>query len=191
MTRILFATNNLNKLREVKEILGSQFEVLSLADVKFEDEIIEPYETIKENSLFKANFFYEKMNLPCIAEDSGLEVEALDNRPSAFSARYAGPERDDLRNLEKVLDEMKGVKNRKAKFVSVFTYKSQDVCQSFEGIMLGRIADEPKGEGGFGYDSIFISELEDRTNAELMPEEKNNISHRKKALMKLIQSLKG
>ncbi len=191
MNRILFATNNKNKVREVKEILGPQFEVLSLEDIRFEEEILEPYNSIQENSIFKANFFYEKTNLSCIAEDSGLEVEALGNKPSAFSARYAGPERDDRKNLEKVLEEMRGVKNRKAKFVSVFTFRSKDLCQSFEGVMLGRIAEEPRGEGGFGYDPIFISEFEQRTNAELKPEEKNKISHRKKSLMKLIQSLKG
>jgi XTP/dITP diphosphohydrolase len=191
MNRMLFATNNKNKLREVREILGNDYEVLSLEDIGFEEEIPEPHETILENSIYKANFFYEKMNLPCIAEDSGLEVEALGDKPSAYSARYAGPERDDQKNLEKVLEEMRGVQNRKAKFVSIFTYRSKDFCQSFEGVMRGRITDEPKGERGFGYDPIFISELEQRTNAELMPEEKNRISHRKIALVKLIKSIRG
>lgn len=191
MIRILFATNNQNKLREVREILGDAYEVLSLFDIGFKEEIPEPFDTIKENSIHKANFFYKKMNMPCISEDSGLEVEALDNQPSAYSARYAGPERDDQKNLEKVLVELKNAENRNAKFISIFTYRDERVCESFEGIMSGSIIDRPRGMNGFGYDPIFLSEGETRTNAELLPEEKNKISHRKKALMKLIQYLQG
>ena len=191
MKQILFATNNQNKLREVREILGDLYHVLSLDEIGFREEIPEPFHTIRENSIYKADYFFKKMNLACIAEDSGLEVEALENSPGAFSARYAGPERDDRKNLEKVLSEMTTLSNRKAKFISIFTYRDALSSQCFEGIMSGTILFEPRGENGFGYDPIFLSDGETRSNAELSAEEKNKISHRKKALMKLIGFLKG
>jgi XTP/dITP diphosphohydrolase len=190
MNQILFATNNQNKLREVREILGSEYDVISLKDIEFYDEIPEPYDTIRENSIHKAEYLFEKLKMPCIAEDSGLEVTALDNKPSAFSARYAGPERDDYKNTMKVLTELEGGNHREAKFVSIFTFKDAQSIQSFEGVMNGHIHTEPRGTNGFGYDPIFIAEGEHRTNAELSSEEKNKMSHRKKALTLLIDFLK-
>lgn len=188
-TQILFATSNPNKLREVREILGERYEVLSLEDIHFTEDIPEPFDTIEENSIFKANYFYEKKNIACMAEDSGLEVDALNGRPSAYSARYAGEEKNDRKNLEKVLDEMKGISERNAQFVSVLTYRQQDSIHSFRGEMRGVISESPRGENGFGYDPIFIAEGMNRTNAELTPEEKNKISHRKKALAQWIEFL--
>lgn len=186
MKKLLFATSNANKLREVREILVNQYEVLSLKDIDWNEEIPEPFDTIRENSIYKANYFFEKMGMDCISEDSGLEVEALDGRPSAYSARYAGESRDDIQNYQKVLAEMQGESNRTARFKSIITYKTETICETFEGEMLGTIGFEPKGSNGFGYDPIFMPEGKNQTNAELTSEEKNAISHRKKALAKLV-----
>ena len=186
MKKLLFATSNANKLREVREILANQYEVLSLKDIDWNEEIPEPFDTIRENSIYKANYFFEKMGMDCISEDSGLEVEALDGRPSAYSARYAGESRDDIQNYQKVLAEMQGESNRTARFKSIITYKTETICETFEGEMLGAIGFEPKGSNGFGYDPIFMPEGKNQTNAELTSEEKNAISHRKKALAKLV-----
>jgi XTP/dITP diphosphohydrolase len=186
MKKLLFATSNANKLREVREILVNQYEVLSLKDIDWNEEIPEPFDTIRENSIYKANYFFEKMGMDCISEDSGLEVEALDGRPSAYSARYAGESRNDIQNYQKVLAEMQGESNRTARFKSIITYKTDTICETFEGEMLGNIGFEPKGSNGFGYDPIFIPEGKNQTNAELTSEEKNAISHRKKALVKLV-----
>jgi XTP/dITP diphosphohydrolase len=186
MKKLLFATSNANKLREVREILVNQYEVLSLKDIDWNEEIPEPFDTIRENSIYKANYFFEKMGMDCISEDSGLEVEVLDGRPSAYSARYAGESRDDIQNYQKVLAEMQGESNRTARFKSIITYKTDTICETFEGEMLGNIGFEPKGSNGFGYDPIFMPEGKNQTNAELTSEEKNAISHRKKALVKLV-----
>jgi len=186
MEKILFITANQNKLKEVREILGDKYAVISLSDIDFVEEIPEPFDTIAENSIHKANYFFEKMKLPCISEDSGLEVEALGGKPSAYSARYAGEIKDDKKNIDKVLSEMASIENRKAKFVSVITYKDSNETESFYGEMKGEIIDRPRGENGFGYDPIFRANGMNCTNAELTSEEKNKISHRKKALALLI-----
>ena len=191
MEKLIFATSNAKKIQEVRGILGSSYEVLSLADINFEGEIPEPYDTIRENSIYKANFFFEKTNLPCIAEDSGLEVDALDGRPSAYSARYAGEERNDITNYKKVLTELGESENRKARFISIITYKNKEREDVFEGNMDGCIAMSPRGENGVGYDPIFIPEGFTKTNAELSLEEKNAISHRKKALDELVRYLRS
>ena len=190
MEKFIFATSNAKKIQEVRGILGSSYEVLSLADINFEGEIPEPYDTIRENSIYKANFFFKKTNLPCIAEDSGLEVDALDRRPSAYSARYAGEERNDITNYKKVLTELGESENRKARFISIITYKNKAREDVFEGNMEGEIAKSPLGSNGFGYDPIFIPEGYNKTNAELSLEEKNVISHRKKALDELVRYLR-
>lgn len=190
MEKLIFATSNAKKIQEVRGILGSSYEVLSLANINFEGEIPEPFDTIRENSIHKANFFFEKTNLPCIAEDSGLEVDALDGRPSAYSARYAGEERNDITNYKKVLSELGESENRKARFISIITYKNKEREDVFEGNMEGCIAMNPRGENGFGYDPIFIPDGYTKTNAELSPEEKNAISHRRKALDELVRYLR-
>lgn len=191
MEKLIFATSNAKKIQEVRGILGSSYEVLSLADINFEGEIPEPYDTIRENSIHKANFFFKKTSLPCLAEDSGLEVDALDGRPSAYSARYAGEERNDITNYKKVLTELGESENRKARFISIITYKNKEREDVFEGNMDGCIAMSPRGENGFGYDPIFIPEGFTKTNAELSLEEKNAISHRKKALDELVRYLRS
>jgi XTP/dITP diphosphohydrolase len=191
MEKLIFATSNAKKIQEVRGILGSSYEVLSLADINFEGEIPEPYDTIRENSIHKANFFFEKTSLPCLAEDSGLEVDALDGRPSAYSARYAGEERNDITNYKKVLTELGESENRKARFISIITYKNKEREDVFEGNMDGCITMSPRGENGFGYDPIFIPDGFTKTNAELSLEEKNAISHRKKALDELVRYLRS
>lgn len=183
--KLIFATSNDKKLKEVREIVGDFFEVISLKDIEFNDEIPEPYETIRENSIHKANYFYTHTNLPCIAEDSGLEVEFLNGRPSAYSARYAGEERNDIQNYEKVLYELGDTKKRKARFVSIITFKTFEIQEVFDGQMNGSIAYSPMGSNGFGYDPIFIPDGYVKTNAQLTSDEKNAISHRRKALDKL------
>lgn len=180
--KLIFATSNDKKLKEVREIIGDLYDVLSLKDIQFNEEIPEPFDTIIENSIHKANFFYEKTGLPCIAEDSGLEVEFLGGRPSAYSARYAGVERNDISNYKKVLEELGDTNQRKARFVSIITFKNSEAQEVFEGLMQGSICLEPKGSNGFGYDPIFIADGGDVTNAELTAAEKNAISHRRKAL---------
>ena len=183
--KLIFATSNEKKLKEVREIIGDVYEVLSLLDIQFKEEIPEPCNTIRENSIHKANFFYERTGLPCIAEDSGLEVEYLGGKPSAYSARYAGAERDDVKNYKKVLEELGDTNQRKARFVSIITYKNSEFQKVFEGTMIGRISLEPLGNNGFGYDPIFIADGHEKTNAELTTDEKNAISHRRKALDEL------
>ena len=183
--KLIFATSNEKKLKEVREIIGNVYNVSSLLDIQFKEEIPEPYNTIRENSIHKANFFYERTGLPCIAEDSGLEVEYLGGKPSAYSARYAGAERDDVKNYKKVLEELGDTNQRKARFVSIITYKNSEFQKVFEGTMIGRISLEPLGNNGFGYDPIFIADGHEKTNAELTTDEKNAISHRRKALDEL------
>jgi XTP/dITP diphosphohydrolase len=183
--KLIFATSNEKKIKEVKEMIGDLYEVITLKDIQFEGEIPEPFDTIEENSIYKANFFFEKMQLPCIAEDSGLEVEFLNGRPSAYSARYAGEERNDIKNYEKVLNELGDTKERKARFVSIITFRTSEMQEVFDGQMNGSIAYSPMGSNGFGYDPIFIPDGYVKTNAQLTSDEKNAISHRRKALDKL------
>jgi len=182
MEKLIFATSNEKKIKEVREILGASYEVVSLADINFQGEIPEPFDTIRENSVHKAQFFCEKMNLACIAEDSGLEVDYLNGKPGAYSARYAGEERNDIKNYQMVLTEMGETSQRAARFVSIITFKNKETERVFEGSMSGSIAHAPIGPNGFGYDPIFVPDGYTRTNAELSTDEKNAISHRRKAL---------
>jgi XTP/dITP diphosphohydrolase len=180
--KLIFATSNEKKIIEVKAIIGEYYDVLSLKDIQFASEIPEPFDTIRENSIHKARYFYDMTKWPCIAEDSGLEVDFLEGKPSAFSARYAGEERDDVKNYEKVLTELSDSSQRNARFVSIITYKNEEVEKVFEGHMKGSIGYAPNGTNGFGYDPIFIPEGSSKSNAELTPDEKNSISHRRHAL---------
>ena len=141
--------------------------------------------------MHKASHFFSEHKIACISEDSGLEVEALNGMPGAHSARYAGEEKDDKKNVDKILADLNGVENKKAKFVSIFTYKDEYTEKQFEGEMKGKITEIPKGNNGFGYDPIFIADGNTLTNAELSLKEKNEISHRKKALNLLIQFLEN
>ena len=200
--KILVATTNEGKLKEFRELFKNlDIEILSLKDFHEKPVVVEDRETFLENAIKKAKEYAEFFKIPVIAEDAGLEIEALDNFPGVFSARffaldiYGGEERiqenPDLANIMKVLRLMKDKTNRKARFVSnLVFYIFEDYGLWTEGYCYGEIATEPRGEKGFGYDPIFIPEGYDKTMAELSPEEKNKISHRGKAAKKLIEKLK-
>lgn len=185
MRKIVFATNNKHKLKEVKAILAGKADVLGLAEIGCNDDIPETGNTLEENALLKARYVYEKYNTGCFADDTGLEIEALDGRPGVYSARYAGEPTNSAHNMEKVLHEMNGIANRAAQFRTVIAYIEKEEIQLFEGIVKGKIAEKPEGNGGFGYDPIFIPEGYELSFATLNPVLKNSISHRARAIAKL------
>jgi XTP/dITP diphosphohydrolase len=187
---LLFATANKHKLQEAGEILGPGFILTTPAALGFTGEIPETADTLEENSLMKASFLWERFGLPCFADDTGLLVDSLGGRPGVYSARYAGPQADSTKNTSLLLKELNGVDNRKARFITIVTLilSSKDIYV-FEGRAKGWIAKFPYGNGGFGYDPVFIPDGYDKTLAELSPEEKNIISHRGKAIRKLSEFL--
>ena len=183
---LVFATNNKHKLDEVRKITAQHnIEVVSLADIHCHDEIPETADTLEGNALQKAQYIQDKFGLDCFADDTGLEVEALDNAPGVYSARYAGPGHDSEANMQKLLQEMEGKTNRKARFRTVIALIIGDKQYCFSGIVNGTITTEKKGENGFGYDPIFIPEGYEQTFAELGDFVKNKISHRAKAVEQL------
>lgn len=184
--KLVFATNNKHKLDEVRKITAQHnIEVVSLADIHCHDEIPETADTLEGNALQKAQYIQGKFGLDCFADDTGLEVEALDNAPGVYSARYAGPGHDSEANMQKLLQEMEGKTNRKARFRTVIALIIGDKQYCFSGIVNGTITTEKKGENGFGYDPIFIPEGYEQTFAELGDSVKNKISHRAKAVEQL------
>lgn len=187
--KIVFATNNQHKLRELQQILGNKFELLSLADINCFEEIPETSPTIEENSLEKAEYVRKKYNIDCFADDTGLEIEALDGRPGVYSARYAGEDKDMGKNIEKILSELKNKDNRKARFKTVVSLILNGKTHQFEGIINGKIIKEKKGESGFGYDPVFMPDGYDITFAEMDADLKNKISHRGIAVQKLVDFL--
>ena len=202
MKRIVFATNNQHKLQEIRDILGSDYEVVSLKEIGCDVDIPETGNTLEENALQKAQYVYDHYHVSCFADDTGLEVEALDGAPGVHSARYAeGTDHDSEANMAKLLRELDGKENRQARFRTVICYiEKQDVCpcgcasikkiHQFEGIVNGHIATEKHGTEGFGYDPIFVPEGYDQSFAELGEEIKNGISHRARAVAKLVEYLK-
>lgn len=184
MKEICFATNNAHKLEEVRAILGNRYKVKSLADIGFTGELPETHETLEENSMEKAEYLFEKFSIPVFSDDSGLEVEALSGRPGVHTAHYAG-DRNAAKNMDRVLEEMDAVENRKAQFRAVVTYIDTDHRRQFEGIVRGKIGLHQKGNDGFGYDPIFIPEGYAKTFAELTADIKNSMSHRKRSVEKL------
>ena len=184
--KLVFATNNKHKLDEVRKITAQHnIEVVSLADIHCHDEIPETADTLEGNALQKAQYIQDKFGLDCFADDTGLEVEALDNAPGVYSARYAGPGHDSEANMQKLLQETEGKTNRKARFRTVIALIIGDKQYCFSGIVNGTITTEKKGENGFGYDPIFIPEGYEQTFAELGDFVKNKISHRAKAVEQL------
>jgi len=183
--KLLFASQNENKKREIEQLLDVRIQLLTLKDMNFEDELPEPYETLEGNAKSKARFVFEKFKMTCFSEDSGLEVEALDGEPGVHSARYAGEHKNSGDNIELVLKKMKGVVNRDAQFRTVICVIVNETFQFFEGTVKGKIASEALGQSGFGYDPIFIPEGFDQTFAELSVDVKNRISHRAKAVNKM------
>lgn len=178
---LVFCTNNRHKLQEVASILGSSFSYKTLEDIGYFDEIPEPYETLEENSFIKANQVFQARGIHCFAEDTGLFIDALHGEPGVYSARYAGEPSDSQKNIEKVLEKLRGIENRNAYFKTVITLLWDGHSKQFGGICKGRIALTQSGEKGFGYDPIFIPEGYDKSFAELPADVKNAISHRRKA----------
>ena len=189
MKNIVFATNNKNKLREIRDIVGSKYNILSLSDINCHEDIPETADTIEGNALLKARFVKEKYGYDCFADDTGLEVEALDNRPGVYSARFAGEDCNSENNINKLLSELEGIENRKARFRTVIALIKVETEEEFEGVIYGNISHERHGEGGFGYDKVFVPENYEKTFAEMLPKEKNSISHRAKATRLLIEYL--
>ncbi|MCT2560806.1 RdgB/HAM1 family non-canonical purine NTP pyrophosphatase [Chryseobacterium sp. pc1-10] len=186
---LLVATHNVHKKEEIQQILGNDFTVKSLTDYNIHEEIVEDGDSFNANALIKAKYCFEKTGIPSLGDDSGLVVEALDGRPGIFSARYAG-DHDFAKNIEKVLSELKGENNRKAYFITVLCYYDENGARYFEGKAHGNLLTENKGHKGFGYDPIFVPESYDMTFAEMNPEDKNRISHRKQALDLFLEFLK-
>jgi XTP/dITP diphosphohydrolase len=187
--KLIFATHNSNKAFEIQNLLPSHFHLLTLDDINFPEEIPENEPTIEGNSVFKAQFIFNEFEMNCFADDTGLEIEALNGKPGVHSARYAGEDRNPDNNMNRVLDELKGISNRNARFKTVITLIIEGEQYIFEGIVNGRIIDEKHGNNGFGYDPIFIPENETRTFAEMDLAEKNQFSHRARALEKMIEFL--
>ena len=183
--QLCFVTNNKNKLLEVSSILQPIVKINSLDDIGFYDQILETGSTLEENSLVKAKCIYDKFGMNCFADDTGLEIDALDGDPGVYSARYAGLNCNADDNINLVLNNMKGVSNRKAIFRTVITLFLDSEQFSFEGKVDGKISLEPKGNFGFGYDPIFVPNGFDNTFGEMRSIDKNKISHRKKAINRL------
>ena len=191
MDKLVFATNNPHKLEEVRAILGSDVEVLSLRDIGCTADIPETADTLDGNALLKARFVASRYGVDCFADDTGLEVAALDGAPGVYSARFAGPGCTPADNVRKLLGLMRDAGDRSARFRTVVALIRGGKEYCFEGIVGGTIARTPAGCGGFGYDPVFVPEGYDRTFAELPPAEKNRISHRARAVAKLADFLRG
>ncbi len=186
MKQIVFATGNANKLRELRQILGESYDVKGLADIGCHDDIPETADTFEGNALLKAQWVKQRYGYDCIAEDAGLEVDALGGEPGVYSARYAGEEHDGTANNALLLERMKGVGNRTARFrTALVLLRGVDEVHLFEGKVEGDIIDAPRGDGGFGYDPLFVPKGWSKTFAEAGADEKNAISHRGQAVAAL------
>ena len=188
---LVFATGNLNKIKEIKAILPDQIHIKSLKEIGFEQDIPEDHDTLRDNAIQKAETIYNQFNINCFAEDTGLEVEALGGKPGVYSARYAGPQRNDEDNMDKLLNELDGKANRKARFRTVFALILDGKRYCFEGIVNGQILFERIGQQGFGYDPLFQPMGYRRSFAQLSLAEKGKISHRARALKKLTDFLQN
>jgi len=184
---LVFATNNKHKLKEVREIIGDSFRILSLEDIGCFDDIPETADTLEGNALLKARYVKQKYGYDCFADDTGLEITALNNAPGVYSARYAGDAKDSKANIRKVLHELQGQTNRSARFRTVIALVRGDEEFLTDGIVEGTIIHEAKGETGFGYDPVFVPKGYTDTFAEMGFDTKNSISHRAEAIKKLIR----
>lgn len=187
--KLVFATNNIHKLEEIRAILGDNIEILSLSDINCHVDIPETSDTLEGNARLKSSYIYEHYGLDCFADDTGLEVETLGGAPGVYSARYAENGHDSQANMKKLLNEMKEKENRKAIFRTIISLIEKGEERQFEGIVRGEITQEPKGNSGFGYDPIFKPEGYEETFAELGNNIKNKISHRARAMEKLCKYL--
>jgi len=189
--KLVFVTNNLNKLAEVQKMLPNSIELLSLKDINCFDEIEETETTLEGNAKLKANYITEKFGYNCFADDTGLEVESLNGEPGVYSARYAGTENNSEKNMQKLLSELETKSNRKAQFRTAIALNLNNKQFLFEGICKGKILTEKQGTDGFGYDPIFKPNGFNNSFAEMTSEEKNKISHRGKTVEQLIKFLKN
>ncbi len=190
MPTLVFVSTNLHKVAEMKSLLPTGYILKGLQDIGWDIEIPEPYNTFEENARVKTDVVFEATGLPCFADDSGLVVNALEGRPGVLSARYAGNAGDHKANMHKILSELEGIENRKARFIAVIAYRrTSDHLFLCSGHVEGRIATAPLGNGGFGYDPIFIPDGFDQTFGQLDASVKNRISHRAMAMRSFIQHL--
>lgn len=187
--KIVFASNNKNKIVEIQKQLPSHIQLVTLEEISCTEDIEETGQTIEENAIIKANYVTEKYGYACFADDTGLEVEALNNEPGVYSARYAGLDKNDHKNMDLVLSKLENETNRNALFKTVIALNINNEQVLFTGIVNGTITLEKRGNYGFGYDPIFMPNNSDKTFAEMDSEEKNNWSHRGKAVSQLIDYL--
>ena len=187
--KIVFATNNPNKLKEIQSLIPKEIEIISLKEIGCNEDIPETGDTLEANAFQKAHYIKDNFNYDCFADDTGLEIDKLNGDPGVYSARYAGPERNANANMNKVLNELKGKKNRKAQFRTAIALILKGEEHLFEGKVEGYISKDKKGDEGFGYDPIFIPENDKRSFAQMSMEEKGAISHRGRAVKKLVTYL--
>ena len=183
--KLYFATNNIYKLKEVQEVVGDSFQIESMRSLGINEDIPEDQQTLEGNALQKARFLYDRTGESCFADDTGLEVAALNGAPGVYSARYAGEAKNSLDNMALLLKNMSGIQNRKARFRTVIALILDGKEYLFEGIVNGTITEEPRGTAGFGYDPLFVPDGYSTTFAEMDSEAKNAISHRGRAVEKL------
>jgi XTP/dITP diphosphohydrolase len=188
--KLVFASNNKNKIQEIQALVPSTIQIVSLEEIGCFEDIPETADTIEGNAILKANYVTEKYGYDCFADDTGLEVKALDGAPGVYSARYAGEQKDANDNMDKLLFELKDKLNRKANFKTVIALNLNGKQNLFTGIINGKIIEEKIGTNGFGYDPIFVADGYEKTFAELTMEEKSTISHRGIAVKQLIEELK-
>ncbi|EON78868.1 Nucleoside 5-triphosphatase RdgB (dHAPTP, dITP, XTP-specific) [Lunatimonas lonarensis] len=185
MQRICFASNNPKKLEEIRAALGGKIEIISLREIGCTEELPETGDTLEHNAFEKARYLHDHYRIDCFADDTGLEVEALKGAPGVYSAMYAGEPRNDVRNVDLLLETMEGQENRNAAFRTIIALILNGKEYQFEGKVSGKISTERSGSGGFGYDPVFIPEGFDKTFAQFSMEEKNAVSHRGKAVSQL------
>ncbi|OQX97190.1 MAG: non-canonical purine NTP pyrophosphatase, RdgB/HAM1 family [Bacteroidetes bacterium 4572_128] len=183
--KLIFASHNINKCLEIKTFLKNEFEVFSLGEIGIYEDIPEPYDTFVENALSKARYVYNKFNINCFADDSGLEVDFLKGKPGVLSARYSGEDKNDEKNIQKVLKDLNSIKNRNAKFKTVIALIFNGKEYIFEGVIKGIILDKKIGKRNFGYDPIFKPDGFEKSFSQMTLEEKNKISHRTIAIKKM------
>jgi XTP/dITP diphosphohydrolase len=191
MPDLLFATNNANKIREIREGLPPIWNIIGLKEAGIHIEIPEPHQTLRENAAEKATTIFKMTGIACFSEDTGLEVDALNGAPGVHSARYAGEDGNAQANMEKLLQNLNGIENRTARFRTVIALMWNGEPIFFEGVCPGKITTSPRGDGGFGYDPIFIPDGSSQHFAEMTMAEKNKFSHRKKALQQLLTFLQN
>ena len=189
--QLVAATNNQHKLSEIRPLIEPDFRILSLEDIGCTDELPETMSTLEGNSMQKASYVFERFCLPCFADDTGLEVDALNGAPGVYSARYAGEQRSSEDNINLLLKELEDKRDRHARFRTIITLIGKNEYQIFEGIVRGIILHRRSGAGGFGYDPVFQPEGFSKTLAQMSMEEKNSISHRGQAIRKLVEYLKA